>query len=63
MEEVSRRMEGRFREFPRTVEYNIGKCRHRLANVFDPDGTRASFMERGTFDGSVTPSATVPPPR
>ncbi|MGO9308049.1 MAG: VOC family protein [Spirochaetia bacterium] len=63
MEEVSRRMEARSREFPRKVEYSIGKCRHRLANVFDPDGTRAEFMERGTFDGSVTPSATVPPPR
>src|SRR5271157_299223 len=45
MEEVSRRMEGRSREFPRRVEYCIGKCRHRLANVFDPDGTRAEFME------------------
>ncbi len=62
MEEVSRRLE-RTREFPRKVEYSIGKCRHRLANVFDPDGTRAEFMERGTFDGSVTPSATVPAPR
>ena len=41
MEEVSRRMEGPSREFPRKVEYNIGKFRHRLANVFDPDGTRA----------------------
>jgi catechol 2,3-dioxygenase-like lactoylglutathione lyase family enzyme len=48
--------------FPRAVEYGIGTCRHRLANVFDPDGTRAEFMERGTFDGSVTPSSPAPPP-
>jgi lactoylglutathione lyase len=62
MEQVSRRMAGS-RDFPRKVEYSIGTCRHRLANVFDPDGTRAELMERGTFDGTVTPSATVPPPR
>jgi catechol 2,3-dioxygenase-like lactoylglutathione lyase family enzyme/uncharacterized glyoxalase superfamily protein PhnB len=62
MEEVAGRMKGA-PWFPRRVEYSVGKCRHRLANVFDPDGTRAEFMERGTFDGSVTPSATVPTPR
>jgi hypothetical protein len=62
MEEVSRRMEGS-REFPRRVEYNVGTCRHRLANVYDPDGTRTEFVECETFDGSVTPSAAVPPPR
>jgi lactoylglutathione lyase len=62
VEEASGRMQG-LRRFPRRVEYSVGTCRHRLANVFDPDGTRAEFMERGTFDGSVTPSSTVPPPR
>jgi catechol 2,3-dioxygenase-like lactoylglutathione lyase family enzyme len=62
VEEVSRRIGGP-RKFPRKVEYSVGTCRHRLANVFDPDGTRAEFMERGTFDGSVTPSSTVPAPR
>jgi catechol 2,3-dioxygenase-like lactoylglutathione lyase family enzyme len=62
MEEVAGRMKGA-PWFPRRVEYSVGKCRHRLANVFDPDGTRAEFMERGTFDGSVTPSASVPAPR
>jgi catechol 2,3-dioxygenase-like lactoylglutathione lyase family enzyme len=62
MEEAAGRMKGA-PWFPRRVEYSVGKCRHRLANVFDPDGTRAEFMERGTFDGSVTPSATVPAPR
>jgi catechol 2,3-dioxygenase-like lactoylglutathione lyase family enzyme len=61
MEEVSRRLGER--EYPRTVEYGIGKCHHRLANVFDHDGTRAEFMERGTFDGVVTPSSTLPAPR
>ncbi|MCX7032327.1 MAG: VOC family protein [Spirochaetes bacterium] len=62
MEEVAGRMKGS-PWFPRRVEYSVGKCRHRLANVFDPDGTRAEFMERGTFDGSVTPPAAVPAPR
>lgn len=62
MEEASRRTMG-VRDFPRKVEYSVGTCRHRLANVFDPDGTRAELMERGTFDGSVTPSSPVPPPR
>jgi catechol 2,3-dioxygenase-like lactoylglutathione lyase family enzyme len=62
MEEASRRM-ALGGEYPRTVQYRIGKCRHRLANVFDPDGTRAEFMERGTFDGSVTPSSPLPAPR
>jgi catechol 2,3-dioxygenase-like lactoylglutathione lyase family enzyme len=62
VEEASGRMQGP-RRFPRRVEYSVGTCRHRLANVFDPDGTRAEFMERGTFDGSVTPSSKVPPPR
>jgi catechol 2,3-dioxygenase-like lactoylglutathione lyase family enzyme len=61
MEEVAGRLKGA-PWFPRRVEYSVGKCRHRLANVFDPDHTRAEFMERGTFDGSVTPSAAVPAP-
>ena len=61
MEEVSKRLSSR--EYPRTVEYGIGKCHHRLANVFDHDGTRVEFMERKTFDGAVTPSSTLPPPR
>jgi len=62
MEEVAGRMKGA-PAFPRQVSYSVGKCTHRLANVFDPDHTRAEFMERGTFDGSVCPSATVPAPR
>lgn len=61
MEEASRRLGPK--PYPRTVEYNIGTCRHRLANVYDPDGSRAEFMERGTFDGSVTPSSSAPAPR
>jgi catechol 2,3-dioxygenase-like lactoylglutathione lyase family enzyme len=61
MEEASRRLSER--PYPRAVEYSIGTCRHRLANVYDPDGSRAEFMERGTFDGSVTPSSSLPPPR
>jgi lactoylglutathione lyase len=60
MEEASRRMGPR--PYPREVGYSIGKCRHRLANVYDPDGTRAEFMERKTFDGSVTPSSPLPAP-
>jgi catechol 2,3-dioxygenase-like lactoylglutathione lyase family enzyme len=62
MEEVAGRAKGA-PSFPRRVEYSVGKCKHRLANVFDPDHTRAEFMERSTFDGSVCPSATVPAPR
>jgi len=60
MEEASRRIGTR--PYPREVAYSIGKCRHRLANVSDPDGTRAEFMERSTFDGAVTPSSTLPAP-
>jgi catechol 2,3-dioxygenase-like lactoylglutathione lyase family enzyme len=63
MEEVSVRLLGTAPVLPRDVTYRIGQCRHRLANVFDPDGTRAEFMERETFDGTVTPPSTVPPPR
>jgi catechol 2,3-dioxygenase-like lactoylglutathione lyase family enzyme len=61
MEEASRRIGPK--EYPRDVGYSIGKCRHRLANIYDPDGSRAEFMERGTFDGSITPSSSLPPPR
>jgi hypothetical protein len=61
MEEASRRIGPK--EYPREVLYSVGKCRHRLANVYDPDGSRAEFMERRTFDGSITPQATCPPPR
>jgi catechol 2,3-dioxygenase-like lactoylglutathione lyase family enzyme len=61
MEEVAGRIEGA-PPFPRQVGYMVGKCRHRLANVFDPDHTRAEFMERGTFDGSVCPPAAVTAP-
>jgi catechol 2,3-dioxygenase-like lactoylglutathione lyase family enzyme len=61
MEEVAGRMKG-VPPFPRQVGYMVGKCTHRLANVFDPDHTRAEFMERGTFDGSVCPSAAVAAP-
>ena len=60
MEEASLRLGAK--AYPRTVAYDIGKCRHRLANVYDPDGTRAEFMERRTFDGSVTPSSPLPAP-
>jgi hypothetical protein len=60
MEEVSRRVG--VKPYPREVGYSIGKCRHRLANVYDPDGTRAEFMERSTFDGIPTPSSPLPGP-
>ena len=60
MEEASRRIGTR--PYPREVGYSIGKCRHRLANVYDPDGTRAEFMERRTFDGSETLSSLLPAP-
>ncbi len=62
MEAASRRAQAAM-DFPRRVEYSIGRCRHRLSNVFDPDGTRAEFMETGTFDGSITPSSPAPAPR
>jgi lactoylglutathione lyase len=52
-----------FKAYPRALEHKVGTCRHRLSNLFDPDGTRAEFMERSTFDGSVTPSSSLPPPR
>jgi catechol 2,3-dioxygenase-like lactoylglutathione lyase family enzyme len=51
-----------FSMYSRTLEHTIGVCRHRLSNLFDPDGTRAELMERATFDGSVTPSSAAPPP-
>ena len=60
MEEVSRRVG--VKPYPREIGYSIGKCRHRLANVYDPDGTRAEFMERNTFDGMPTPSSPLPGP-
>lgn len=52
-----------FSSYPRAVVHKIGTCRHRLSNLFDPDGTRVELMERATFDGSVTPSSAAPPPR
>jgi len=60
MEEASGRIGAK--PYPREVSYSIGKCRHRLANVYDHDGTRAEFMERSTFDGQPTPSSTLPAP-
>lgn len=61
MEEASARLAAV--PYPRGVEYSIGKCRHRLANLYDPDGSRAELMERRTYDGSVTPSSGLPAPQ
>jgi lactoylglutathione lyase len=52
----------KFAEYKRPLMHKVGTCRHRLSNLFDPDGTRAELMERATFDLSVTPSSSAPPP-
>jgi NAD(P)-dependent dehydrogenase (short-subunit alcohol dehydrogenase family) len=47
------------------LDGRISRAFVRIMNHFglDPDGTRAEFMERGTFDGYITPSSTASPPR
>jgi lactoylglutathione lyase len=49
--------------YTRPLEPVIGACHHRLMNTFDPDGTRAEYMERATYDGLPKPSGNEPPPR
>ncbi len=49
-------------DYQRPVESRVGTNRRRLANLFDPDGTRVELMEPATVDGIPTPSSTAPPP-
>jgi catechol 2,3-dioxygenase-like lactoylglutathione lyase family enzyme len=48
--------------YNRPLELRVGTNRRRLANLFDPDGTRVELMEPQTVDGKPAPSSTAPPP-
>jgi len=50
------------KDYQRTIEARVGTNRRRLANLFDPDGTRVELMEPTTVDGVPTPASTAPPP-
>lgn len=51
-----------FKDYPRPVDAHTGVNRKRLANFFDPDGTRTEVMEPTTIDGKPTPPSTAPAP-
>ena len=51
------------KSYTRPIEAQVGTNRKRLANLFDPDGTRVELMEPDTIDGVPTPSSTAPAPR
>ncbi len=51
------------KDYTRPIEGRVGINRRRLANLFDPDGTRVELMEPGTVDGVPTPPSAAPPPR
>jgi lactoylglutathione lyase len=51
------------KQYGRTLEGRVGTNRRRLANLFDPDGTRVELMEPLTVEGIPTPPSTAPPPR
>ncbi len=59
-----KRLEGRQdrKAYERPIEARVGVNRRRLANLYDPDGTRVELMEPGTVDGMPTPSSPAPPP-
>ncbi len=44
------------------ISHKIGTNRKRLANFFDPDGTRTEIMEPITIDGMSPPFSKAPPP-
>ncbi len=46
--------------YDRPILHKTGRNRKRLANLFDPDDTRAEIMEPITFDGSAPPNFTGP---
>ena len=51
-----------FQMYRRPLDVHVGINRKRIANFFDPDGTRTELMEPDTIDGKPTlPSATMPP--
>lgn len=49
--------------YAKPLYVQVGKNKHRLANVYGPDGTRIELMESNTATGKPTPSSTAPPPR
>ncbi len=48
--------------YAKPLYVQVGKNKHRLANVYDPDGTRIELMEPNTITGKPTPSSTLPLP-
>jgi lactoylglutathione lyase len=52
-----------FKTYDRPIVEKVGVNRKRLANIFDPDGTRTEIMEPITIDGKPTPPSTAPPPQ
>ena len=51
------------KDYTRKVEFQVGKNNKRLANLYDPDGTRVELMEPDTVDGKPTPPSTAPAPK
>jgi len=51
------------KQYKRPIEIRVGANRKRLANLYDPDGTRVELMEPDTIDGLPAPSSLLPPPR
>ncbi len=51
------------KDYERAIEARVGTNRRRLANLYDPDGTRVELMEPTTVDGKPTPSSPAPPPQ
>ena len=52
-----------FASYTRPLDVHVGVNRKRIANFFDPDGTRTEVMEPVTVDGKPTPPSTAPLPR
>ena len=48
--------------YARPLEWRTGTNRRRLANLFDPDGTRSELMEPKTVDGEPAPWSKAPAP-
>ncbi len=51
------------KDYARPIDARVGTNRRRLANLYDPDGTRVELMEPTTLDGIPTPSSAAPPPK
>ena len=51
-----------FSKYERALDVHVGINRKRIANFFDPDGTRTELMEPVTIDGKRTPPSNAPPP-